>query len=291
MHTLSLNNHYANYSAGSLDRKELEVMLFEKARKEINTFNLPGWGNEDYDDYLSWLYPRLSRAVNTYRETGSSFETYIGSLVRLTVKEYRHRQARDYANETVAWSAIRSDMYTAESPPVYGAEYGSEYGGTLTAEKTAEKNEAVKNPRQLLILVLKCCNYVSPDFLERISQRLGVSAEVLDGMINRLKDGNITRMKVIEVLREKINLLFCRCMVYEKKLLSTEDETAARRVEGKLKRGRYRLAKLRVKLARTRPDPSNSRIAEILGVTKGTVDSALYSLRLNWNNTPANILN
>jgi hypothetical protein len=284
MNTLSLNSHYAHYSAGSLGREELEILLFETIQKEVRSIRLPGWESEDYDDYISWLYPRLSRAINAYRETGSSFEAYIGTLVRLTVKEYRNRQSRDYDNECVAWSVSNSDMFTCESPP--------EYGETLTLEKTDEKTGAARNPRQLLILVLKCCNYVSPDFLERISPQLGVPAYVLDKMIDQLKDGCISRIERIELLREKINCLFCRCMVYEKNLLVTEDETAVRRLEGRLERGRNRLAKMRIKLAKTRPDPSNSRIARLLGVSKGTVDAALHSLKIQRNRWQGdNILN
>jgi DNA-directed RNA polymerase specialized sigma24 family protein len=280
MNTLSLNSHYAHFSAGLLGRDDLEVLLFEKIRKEIRSVRLPGWEKEDYDDYISWLYPRLSRAINTYQETGSSFEAYIGTLIRLTVKEYRHRQARDYINETVAWNAGSSDMFASENPP--------EYGENLTAEQAG----IARNPRQLLILVLKCCNYVSPDFLERISPRLGIEADVLQKMINRLKDGCISRMERIELLREKINCLFCRCMVYEKNLLVTEDETAVRRLEGRLERGRNRLEKMRLKLAKTRPDPSHSRIARLLGVSKGTVDAALHSLKIRWNRWQGdNILN
>jgi DNA-binding MarR family transcriptional regulator len=279
LNTISLNSCYARYSAGLLGRGELEVLVFEKIRKEIRTIRLPGWEDEDYNDYISWLYPRLSRAINTYRETGSSFEAYIGTLMRMTVKEYRHRLARDYVNETVAWNASTSDMFAFEKPP--------DYDETVTAEKTG----TVRNPRQLLILVLKCCHYASPDFLERIAPRLGVEAEALDRWINQLKDGCIKRMKRIEQLRENINSLFCRCIVYEKTLLAIEGESAVRHLEEKLERGRNRLARMRIKLARTRREPSNSQIARLLDVTKGTVDAALHSLRIRRNGSMGDILN
>ena len=282
--TISLNDHYERYSIGVLGRDELEVLIFETIRKEIRSVKLPGWTTDDYEDYLSWLYPRINRAISTYRETGSSFETYIGTLMRLTIKEYRSRQARDYINETVAWNVSNSDMFAFENAP--------EYDEILPVGEADKNDRTAKNTRQVLILVLKCCNYVSADFLERISLRLGVEKDVLENMINRLKDDSVRRLKNKELLQEKINRLLCRCMVYEKNLPSVTDETAFQRLNERIERGRKRLAKMRVKLTLMRSDPSNSQIAQLLGISKSTVDSALHILKTRGNNTRnTNILN
>jgi len=285
LNTIPLNNHYVHYSTGLLGRKEFEVMLFEKIGKDIRSFNLSGWEKEDYEDFISWLFPRICKAIDTYRETGSSFEAYVGTLARLSAKEYHNRKMRDLVNETVAWGVGVTEMFTSESAPEYNE--GQE---CPIEEKTDEKTGIVKNPRQLLILVLKCCNSVSADFLERVSPRLGIETDVLDDMINCLKNDSVRRIKKIELMREKINRLFCRCMVYEKNLLSVTDETAVQQLKERLERGRNRLARMRMKLSKMRSDPSNSRIARLLGISKGTVDSALHSLKTQWNNNRNKII-
>jgi hypothetical protein len=271
--TISLNDHYALYSAGLLEKKDFEVLLFKTIREELRNTNRPGWETEDCDDYMSWLYPRIGKAIHTYRETGSSFEVYIGTVVRLSVKEYLARRTRNYVAESVAWNTSFSDMCVSENAPEY----------ECTVEEKTDRFETAQNPRQLLILVLKCCHYVSADFLDRISSRLGMEAGELSGMIDAMKEYRVERIKKLELLREKINCLFCRCMVYERNLSLMTNESTIRRTKERLERGRNRLAKMRLQLSRLRPDPSNAQIAKLLGVSKGTVDVSLFTLKKNWN--------
>ena len=141
--TISLNDLYTNYMAGLLDRKKLEAAIFETVRENVHDLCIPGWKKEDYDDFLSWLYFRICRAIGTYRETGASFETYIGALVRMTAKEYRVRLIRDYTEESAAWVTQIPDMYVCEHEPEYD-------------EQVTETPVKLKNPRQVLILLLKC---------------------------------------------------------------------------------------------------------------------------------------
>jgi len=263
--TVSLNEVFADYSAGLLEKKILEGEIFRAIKANVR--HLANWDRADNDEYLSWLYPRISQAIRTYRETGSSFETYIGSMVRMTAKEFRARKFRTYVSEYAAWMSALPDMYTYEDPPEY-----------VCAERTADTK--TEKPRQLLILILKCCYYVSYDFLERAAPRLGISAEELNRMVNLLKELREKRERWNNSLQEKANYQFYRCIFYEKRLKTlSENSVNAQMLKDKLERSRERLARLRERLAKRLPDPSNSQIAKLLGVSKGTVDSVLYRLK------------
>lgn len=267
--SFSLNDLYADYAAGLLNKKEFEGAIFKVIQERINGYGLPGWTRDECDDYLSSLYFRISRAISTYQETGSSFETYIGSLVRLTAREYRSRQIRGYLEENAALITLIPDMYACEHEPEYH-EYIPDPGDPVK----------VNNPRQLLILVLKCCSYVSMDFLERIAPSVGINPAALGRMIDHLLGQREKRDEEMAVLRGKINRQFYRCIYFEKKLkYVAEDSIVAQRLNKQLEQGRDKLVKMRRLLARTRLDPSNSQIARMLGITKGTVDSVLYNLR------------
>jgi len=275
--TVSLNGVFAEYSAGLLEKKRLEGEIF-RAIKE-NVCRLVNWDRADNDEYLSWLYPRISQAIGSYRETGSSFDTYIGSMVRMTAKEFRSRKVRAYVSEYAAWMSALPGMYTHEDPPEY----------VCTEEAVDAKPE---KPRQLLILVLKCCCYVSDDFLERAAPRLGIPVEELNRMVNVLKKLREKREQCNTGLQEKANYQFYRCIFYEKRLKALpENSIAAQRVKVRLERGRERLANLRERLAKRLPDPSNSQIAKLLGISKGTVDSVLYRLKVLGNKDDEIILN
>ena len=265
-HTISLNGVFADYSAGLLEKKRLEGEIFRAIKDNVR--RLVNWDRADNDEYLSWLYPRISQAIGSYRETGSSFETYIGAMVRMTAKEFRSRKFRGYVSEYAAWMSAFPGMYTYEEPPEYVC--------------SEEADDSIPDkPRQLLILVLKCCYYVSDDFLERAAPKLGISAKELSRMVNILKKLRQKREQCNADLQEKANYQFYRCIFYEKRLKSMpENSVAAQRLKEKLERSRERLAHLRERLAKRIPDPSNHQIAKLLGVSKGTVDSVLYRLKI-----------
>ena len=268
--SLSLNDLYERYASGLLKKKELEGEIFKSIQENVNRFGMVGWNKQDSDDYLSTLYLRISRAINTYQETGSSFETYINAMVRLTAKEFRSRQIRSYLEENAVWITQLPDMYVCEREIEYDDQ---------SAEKT-KNQEKLKNPRQLLILLLKCSNHVTTDFLEKISPRLGIEPKSLSTLISHLKGQRERHDTEIAALREKINLQFYRCILLEKRLrLMAESSIGAQRLRKKLEQGRNRLKKIRRQIAYRRLDPSNSQIAKLLGISKGTVDSVLYNLK------------
>jgi DNA-directed RNA polymerase specialized sigma24 family protein len=229
-----------------------------------------GWNREDKDDYLSLLYPRIGSAISNYQETGSTFETYMSVLVRLTAKEYRSHQARAYTEETTAWVTQLPDMCVHENEEKYYAD----------ADEETKNPAKPKNPRQLLILTLKCCSHVDTDFLIKAAPLLGIEAEALCKMIDSLKEQGERREMEAAALREKINHQFLRCVIIEKKLqLETENIVVIERLKKQLEVGKKRLMKIRKRLARKNISPSNSQIAQLLGISKGTVDSAMYILR------------
>lgn len=270
----SLNDLYADYSKGLLKKEKFEAAIFKTLQKNIHRFGVIGWNKEESDDYISYLYLRINQAINTYKEIGSSFETYIKSMVRMTAKEFRARQARSYVKETAAWITQVPEMYVCENESEY-----NESVNEHIAEKA--KNPAkFRNPRQLLILILKCCNHVSVDFLERIAPRLGIEPNVINEMIERLKKHREKRETEIIALRERVNRQFYRCILFEKRLQTlTENSHAVQQIKNQLEQERNRLNKSRRRLMRTRLDPSNAQIAKLLGLSKSTVDSTLHILK------------
>lgn len=270
----SLNDLYANYKKGLLKKDDFEASVLNTVRSDIHRFGMSGWSKYDYDDYISSIYDHISRAIGVYQEVGSSFETYISAIVRLTAKEYRSRQIRNYVEETAAWITQLPDLYACESEEVYNEQI-NEYLGEET-----KKPVQLHNPRQLLILILKCCTHVTRDFLEKISPSVGIAPEALCAMVDQLKEQRQKYELDILKLRERINRQFYRCILFEKNLKElSRDSIATQRTKRRLEQERGRLVNTRNRLARKRLDPSNTQIAQILGLSKGTVDTVLYKLK------------
>jgi hypothetical protein len=275
---LTLNELYVRYIDGLLTKKAFEVAIFKIINKNMCQLGLAGWNREERDDFISSLYPRISRAIDRYQETGSSFEVYINTLVRLSAKEFCANAARSYVKETAAWITQIPDMYACENEAVYYERFETEKEkAVVPAVIPAERP---KNPRQLLILILKCCNYVTADLLEKAAPQLDIKPETLNMMIDRLKKQGEKRITEFSRMRERVSSQLYRCIFYQKELEAmTKNSIIAQRFKKRLEHGRIRLKKMRKRLTRARLDPSNLEIATLLGLSKGTVDNVLYNLR------------
>ncbi|GHV56060.1 hypothetical protein AGMMS49579_20190 [Spirochaetia bacterium] len=262
----SLNNLFKQYAKGILEKRDFEGLIFKIILKNSRYFYLFEGDEEETIDYLCWLYPRLSAAVTNYRETGASFSAYISALVRCSVREYLSRQTAHHITEYAAWTAQAADMEVHESEPEY--------------PEKRPKPKVILNPRQVLILLLKSYYFVSDDFLDRIAPSIGVEKEKLKKMIDDLRDQRTQREEEIRILKERIHCQFYRCIAFEKRLNAvTPGSIYYEKMKGRLERGRLRLAAMRKRLAGMRLDATNKQIAEVLGISKGTVASGLFALR------------
>ena len=263
---LPLNDLREQYIGGQINRKEFEGHIFEFLLDHYKRFHLFGHDRDAFTDYLCWLYPRLSRAIDAYKEVGASFDAYIGSIVRWSSKEYRSRTTDHYITECACWETrAMEDSFTGEYTPAYLAD---------------ESFKPVKKPQQVLILLLKSYSFVSDDFIVRVAPAIGISPDKLALMIDKLHELRKEHEEKLRNLQEKLNCQYYRCAVYRRQLESLP-ETAARRdtLRGRLERAQARYANIKQRLATINREASNSQIAKVLGIPKGTVDSSLYTLK------------
>jgi hypothetical protein len=84
----------------------------------------------------------------------------------------------------------------------------------------------------------------------------------------------------IYYLKERIYCQYYRCVVYEKRMSFIRENTASwEKLNLKLIKTRKRLENLRSRLRQTRTEATNSQVAEVIGVKKGTVDASLHILK------------
>lgn len=260
---------FTRYGSGTLERGELETLIFTHLRKNAQAFRVRSWGDEEWQDYLCWLYPRIKKAIDAYRERGSSFDAYIASLVRWSIKEYRSREADMRVFEGAYWTARSEDAACDEE-----AEYD---------ELCSAPAPAVGSKRQILILALKCYLHVSPDFSARIARALDMEQGALKNLMDRVAEKRARRDLEIHGLTERIAAQFYRCIAYENRWAAAPEGSAHRaEMQRRLEKARGRLQSMRRRLAGCRLEASNKIIAEVLGIPKGTVDSNLHSLKWKW---------
>jgi len=233
------------------------------------------WRNEEYEDYISWFYPRLKKAIDSYKDIGSSFEAYMNKFLMVSSKEYRVRKTTKSFIEYSAWGAKIPDLYAHEESPCYINENKND----VLPELTTFQNQR-RNTRQILALILKCYYYVSDDFLNKIVSIVKFDKEELRTMIERMREIRQKKDDVIYQMKERIYGQYYRCIVYEKRLSLMQENTAAySKMKLRLEKARLRLEKMRKRLSKIRTDATNKQVAEVIGIKKGTVDASLYKLK------------
>jgi len=259
-----------------INRGKFEGLVFLYLLNNEAKINTRRWKNDEYEDFISWSYPRLNKAIDTYKETGASFEAYITNIIRTASKEYRMRETINVVTEQSAWNAQIPEYYAREETPVYIHEKPDTEISQIILQLKGRKN-----PKQLLALVLKCYFYVSDRLLNKIAAHTGLDKKILKEMINKLRVMREKREDTIYRMKERIYGQFYRCIVYEHRLTHiTENTTMYYKLKQRLKKARNRLEKMRKRVVKLRTCPSNREIAGVIGVTKGSVDAALYNLRV-----------
>jgi DNA-directed RNA polymerase specialized sigma24 family protein len=262
-----------------INREELEGAIYQyllKNQDKTGYFSL--WSSEDYEDFLSTFYPRLKKSIKHYRDIGASFESYLGAIMHTSAKEYHLRKVVNSMTEYSAWSIQVPDLYVMEENPGYLHEIKES-----SLSKILKKDMKVRNPKQLLSLVLKCYYFVSDDFIDRFADYSGIGREKLKEMIDRLRKLRKEKEDKLYKMKESVYSQFYRCIVYEKRLEVTQENTTAYEIiKLKAEKAREKLEKMRSRILKIKSGPNNREIAEVIGVSKGAVDSNLSVLRKRW---------
>ncbi|MDR0496394.1 MAG: hypothetical protein LBH42_02130 [Treponema sp.] len=259
---------YWQYKAGNLTKKDFEGMIFQYLLLNYERFRLFRGNRDRWNEFLSWLYPRISRAIDMYRDLGSSFDAYISGLIHSAAREYRCRETDHYMTEYVCWRARAEEMILHENEPEYEEE---------------QKEVCIPgdvNPRQILFLLLKSYFFVSDEYVERVAQNIGIDFEMVKKMIDELRERRSVKEAQILDLRERLYCQHYRCLAYEKRLNAAQAGTDYyEKMKNRFERAKRRFLAMKKRLGGMRTAASNRMIAEVMGIPRGTVDSGLFAIK------------
>jgi len=262
-----LNRMLWEYHQGWISREEMEGKLFMHIGKNPGRFSPVKLKKETWEDFVSWLYPRLHRAVDRYIDKGSSFDAYMLATVRLSVKEYELQKKEHRIIEKTLWTAKAEELavFDADQP---------EY-----IEEPAVLSK-VPNPRQALMLLLKSYYHLSDARMAQLAPALGLRKDELYRMVDELRTLRLQREENIHDLKERIHGQFYRCLAFEKRMKAAPYHSPHwHEMKRSLETARKRLASMRRRLQIMRLGASNEEVAKVMKIPKGTVDSNLYSVR------------
>ena len=258
---------YQRYITGNLAKKDLEGKIFKYLLENFKRFRLFNGNKDRWNEFLSWLYPRIARAIDLYRDVGASFDAYIAGLVNGASREYRSREIDHYMTEYICWKAKAEEMLFRESEPEY-------------PERKEVSIPQDINPRQILLLLLKSYFLVSDEFVERVAQTIGMDIAVVRKMIEELRKRRSMKEAEILALRERLQCQHYRCLTYQKRMMNVQPGTDNYEIaKDRFERAKRRFHAMKKRLCGMRVAASNRMIADVMGIPRGTVDSGLFAIR------------
>ncbi|MDR2766985.1 MAG: hypothetical protein LBB82_01525 [Treponema sp.] len=257
------------YRLGMVTRHELEERVYVNIREQPY-YHLNLICRDFRADYVHWLYPRLRNAIDRYQDMGSTFDAYIAAMVRFTIREYTSHLRDRRIMERTWWRAKAEELSVREEEPVYDDE---------TDEAPPKR---IRNRRQVLMLILKSYYYLSDHHLEKFAAGLGMSKEELGALINEVRDRRVKQEDMIHLITERMYSQYYRCIGFEKRLLAMDSESPSwSKMKRRVDLARKRLLSIRRRLAAMRTEATNNEVADVMGVTKGTVDAYLFAAKQN----------
>ena len=264
----SIQDSYCLFKEGVISKNEFEGRIFKYLLNNSGRYKVFDGNNEIWGDFLSWLYFRLSRAIDLYKDVGSSFDSYISALVHGAAKEYRCREADRKLTEYACWQARAEEMKLLENEPEY------------SENKEVEISPFDLNPKQVLFLLLKSYYSATEEMVKYVAKINCMEVSEIRRLINELRKIRSSRATEIRELKERLHLQHYRCLAYQKRLSKTSpDSDYYHRIKDRFERAKLRYNSMKKRLNTMRLTASNKMIARVMGIPPGTVDSGISAIK------------
>lgn len=223
---------------------------------------------EDCAEFFLSFYQRIPHIIQHYQEQGKGIEVYLRTCLKWHMKTYLRSKLQKNRVQQLAYSEWKltapawvedetMGMEVRESPPLI------------------YKNQT----RKLLLLSMKAAYDLEDRTIERIAQTIGMHQEVLFHLVEIVRVTLLKKEERFRKLQEKRSKLYFRIHSLQDELHLCSNGQAKEILKRRLFKLRYYFQKIQKKLAHRCLSPSHQKVAEILGIPKGSIDSTLYYLK------------
>ena len=286
----TLSELRSEYDKGSIDRKVFEGLIFKYLIDNGKKYSLFNGHPDRWFDFISWLYPRLSRAIDYYRDTSSSFDSYINSIIHWSGKEYKSIEERRRITEYICWKSKTMEVKSCE--PFYAQEHEHVNENDTEYEQKLNLPLALFSSRQILILFLKAYYFMDENLLSRVAKTTKINIEHLRVLLDMVRRKRLERDIKINTLKENLHSQYHRCLAFQSRLSEACPGTAKYyKLKNYLERARRRYVFMKKRFNNIRLEATNRQVSEVLHIPKGTVDSTLYNAKRKWDSFNMQICN
>jgi hypothetical protein len=251
-----------------------------------------GFDGEDDAAEALWRYRKRIRGfAEHYVENGSTFDAYMATSMRFLAKTMRRENRKRRERELVCERFEGWQLELRDEEARFGGIAGLRLGPwSSPAEpplhRPSSKPEVEAFRNRLVYLYLKCAWQADDERTTRIA----ASACVPPGWLAAAAAQCLRSLESERLRYERLVLRrdrsWSRVRLLENRLRFEFDASSRGRLLAARDREQGRLDRARTELKAFQPVVSNSVVARVLGVPKGTVDSGLYYLKKHQGGLP-----
>lgn len=228
---------------------------------------------EEQANFNDWIEEKLDTILNSYNPRISSFYIFLNNTLNFYLRNYKK-----FANRKKA--AMYAFMYdSGKSIIIENTEPRLFYENTAADPTAPYLTSFVPDKLKLwlIILGLKCADYLDGDLKYKLCSITGFEEAHLDNLIGTLKESYKTRQAKIEGLKEILYKYYIKTynIQYQIKNTTFDETEELEKLKTRLSEYKIRQQKILQRLNQIKKTPSNKKIAEILNIEKGTVDYAM----------------
>lgn len=235
---------------------------------------------EEKAQFLLAFTDRIENIVKNFVYQGYPFEVYFSSCLKWFYKTYKKNKQFENRNTMMSqrndfWENNNDSEFTINE----GTTNASEYMLKIKKRNTSLSAMGMR----CLIVGLKNPDQIDDTTLHKLSDVSGVSCDTIFKYKEQLIRASKKSYERKSIIKERKNRAFYLKNLKQTELMIAESEKEKESLRAKITFYNDIILRARKELTEKHFGPRNRQIADILGIPKGTVDSAFYYFKKNFN--------
>lgn len=285
-----IEDAFLSYKKGEISRFEfknkiLEIIYLNKCYFQLNKID-----KENLSDFLLEFLPHLDRLIDSFNPEKGSFSTFLCHFVKTVNKGYVYKKIKNKSNEAAYLD------YTVNENLISIGENNIEYSSSddnIDFKKLTKVKHGkfLSENEKILILVLKSCNYLGENHLEKISKNYNIPIKKLKNLVKEAQNTTSNQIEKRTKSFQNIISLYHRKnrYFYQLKYLD-KDSVSYKKIQSSYLYTNLLWTKCTKKKPSKLVTPSNITISKLLNIPKHTVGLLLNEVGEKYGNNYEKII-
>ena len=242
------------------------------------------WDQDRCSDFFVFVHHRLRKMADSFVYSGLPFEAYLNTSLKHQMISFIKKKREKELKEELFCRMCASGTLEDESSfyKIYDT-----FNYEIKEPAAAYKNKTGqgRTKRRLFFLALSDPDRLDDESIAQISASTGYSADYINRCCMAVKAKVQQKRDELRRLKEKKSGCFFQILVIQEKIMYESDIEKRLWLEERVQRLRGRIERLSRKIvAKASCLVTHQDLAQVLGVSKGTVDSSIFYLKRKRNN-------